>query len=84
LIVSNFQVTTNISRGELLQRLAIAIAAWVSLGALLWQEPPKIFYGTLAIVWVIAHNLSLYYRSILAAVVKEIEAIVAKAIKIEK
>jgi hypothetical protein len=79
--VSDIHVTTNISRGELLQRLAIAIVAWTSLGALLWHEPPKIFYGTLAIVWVIAHNLSLYYRSILAAVVKEIEAMVARAIK---
>jgi len=83
-MVSEVRVTTNISRSELLQRLAIAIAAWTSLGALLWHEPPKIFYGTLAIVWVIAHNLSLYYRSILAAVVKEIEAMVAKAIKTEK
>jgi hypothetical protein len=82
--VSEFQVTTTINRSELLQRLAIAIVAWTSLGALLWHEPPGIFYGTLAIVWVIAHNLSLYYRSILAAVVKEIEAMVANAIKTEK
>lgn len=82
--MSDFQVKSTINRGELLQRLAIAIAAWTSLGALLWHEPPRIFYGTLAIVWVIAHNLSLYYRSILAAVVKEIEAMVAKAIKTEK
>ena len=82
--MSDFQVRSTINRGELLQRLAIAIAAWTSLGALLWHEPPRIFYGTLAIVWVIAHNLSLYYRSILAAVVKEIEAMVAKAIKTEK
>jgi len=83
--VSDFQVKSTINRGELLQRLAVGITAWATLCALLWHEPPKVFYGVLIINWVITHNLTLYYRSILSAVVKEIEAMVVKTVKpIEK
>ena len=79
--MSNYSVSTTISKGELLQRLAIGILGWSTLGALLWHEPPRIFYGTLAITWVLAHNLTLYYRAVLVSVIDSIKTLIEDSTK---
>lgn len=79
--MSNYSVTTTIPKGELLQRLAVGILGWYTLGALLWHEPNRIFYGTLAITWVLAHNLTLYYRAVLVSVIDSIKTLIEDSTK---